>query len=122
MCTVYCLFCSVLRLRWGNVGEQGNNELSTVLKTLPLAVKAFEQRFKIKTANQWADRAMFVPKSFHFQLERAGHHVEAAPKRNTAVKTASSSSSSSSSKATAKKVACLVYLECREGNHTTPHH
>ena len=130
------------QLRWGNVGEVGNTELSPLLETFPLAVQAFEQRFKIKTANPWSDRESFVPKSFHFQLGQAGH-VQAesrtvtssssskpkipgssqATQKSTPAAAAAASASSTTKKAPSsaassssdKSVVRVVFLECREG-------
>eukprot|EP00300_Choanocystis_sp_HF-7_P042754 c9455_g1_i1.p1 GENE.c9455_g1_i1~~c9455_g1_i1.p1 ORF type:complete len:828 (-),score=180.10 c9455_g1_i1:110-2593(-) len=45
--------------RWGRVGENGQYYLETYEK-LEQAIKAFEQKFKEKTKNSWADRENFV--------------------------------------------------------------
>ena len=106
--------------RWGVEGDEGYTELSAEFATYPTAVKAFEQRFKLKTANHWSDRARFRPQSFHFQLQPAEgtalsprEHPAPPPPRPACLSAASSSSSSAA--ATEEKVVRLVYMECREG-------
>jgi hypothetical protein len=126
--------------RWGNKGEDGYTELSPALSTLTAAMKAFEQRFKIKTANKWSARHNFKPQSFHFQLHAHSpsgdvtsgdvtsgdvtssdvkeEHVSPPPTTVSSKKTTTKTTTvSKSSVATScnERLVRLVYLECREG-------
>jgi hypothetical protein len=122
--------------RWGNKGEDGYTELSPALSTLTAAMKAFEQRFKIKTANKWSARHNFKPQSFHFQLHahspsgdvtsgdvtssdvKEEHVPPPPPTTVSSKKTTSTSTTVSKSSVTTscnEKLVRLVYLECREG-------
>jgi hypothetical protein len=122
--------------RWGNKGEDGYTELSPAMSTLTAAMKAFEQRFKIKTANKWSARHNFKPQSFHFQLHahspsgdvtsgdvtssdvKEEHVPPPPPTTVSSKKTTSTSTTVSKSSVTTscnEKLVRLVYLECREG-------
>lgn len=54
--------------RWGRVGERGQNALKPFNGSLPGAIKEFEKKFKEKSANAWAARANFVPKTGKYTL------------------------------------------------------
>eukprot|EP01062_Namystynia_karyoxenos_P003402 TRINITY_DN11215_c0_g1_i2.p2 TRINITY_DN11215_c0_g1~~TRINITY_DN11215_c0_g1_i2.p2 ORF type:complete len:556 (+),score=218.28 TRINITY_DN11215_c0_g1_i2:99-1766(+) len=54
--------------RWGRVGEPGQNKLENHGANVAGAIRSFEQKFKDKTRNNWADRANFKPSPGKYTL------------------------------------------------------
>eukprot|EP00457_Paulinella_chromatophora_P004027 gb/GEZN01004037.1/.p1 GENE.gb/GEZN01004037.1/~~gb/GEZN01004037.1/.p1 ORF type:complete len:635 (+),score=148.15 gb/GEZN01004037.1/:24-1907(+) len=54
--------------RWGRVGEPGQNALKSCGGNVDAAIKAFGQKFKDKTKNNWSDRLNFVKHDGKYQL------------------------------------------------------
>ncbi|KAL2091559.1 hypothetical protein ACEWY4_013822 [Coilia grayii] len=54
--------------RWGRVGEVGSSKLFGPFKSVDVAIKEFEKKFKDKTKNNWSDRQDFVTHAGKYTL------------------------------------------------------